>query len=238
MRHIENQPNHNNTRDAFETTDLVGIYFADMHNTPLLTPQEEQDLASRRNGEDRSRAREELTVRNLRLVGWIAPHYIGQGIELPDLIQEGNIGLMKAADKFDARGSKFSSYSGKAIHHTIINAISKQATLNRGTFDSSMPLEDSLKDPGPDPAEQATRNILREKLMEVVGTLPQQQAFVITWLYGLNDEKVVLTLEKIGQQLGVTKQRAQQIATKALANLKPAAAERSLDDFLAGGAGR
>lgn len=278
----------------FENLDMddpVKIYLKDIGNVPLLSFEEEVELAKRIEAGDES-ARRTLSEANLRLVVSIAKRYMGRGMLLLDLIQEGNIGLMRAVEKFDyRRGYKFSTYATWWIRQAITRAIADQSrtiripvhmveTINRlrkvskqlqqelnreatleeiaehmelpvekvqeilqfsqepvsletpiGDEDDNQ-LSDFIKDEsGLVPADAAAYSILQSQLQEVLSTLSDREAMVLRLRYGI-DNGHEMTLEEIGKEFNVTRERIRQIESKALRKLRSKSKSNKLIDFL------
>jgi RNA polymerase primary sigma factor len=283
--------------DAIEATvvegidDPVKVYLKEIGRVPLLTPEEEVELAIRM-AEGDVFARKRLSEANLRLVVSIAKRYVGRGMQFLDLIQEGNLGLIKAVEKFDyTKGFKFSTYATWWIRQAITRAIADQArtiripvhmveTINKVKKVSSQLLhangheptaeeiaeemgvtvekvreimrvaqepvsletpigeeEDShLGDFIPDedalvPAEAAYHTLLREQLGDVLGTLTLREAKVLRLRFGLEDGRP-RTLEEVGKEFNVTRERIRQIEAKALRKLRHPSRSKRLKDFL------
>ncbi len=277
--------------EGIGTDDPVRMYLKEIGKIPLLTPAEELRLAERMNGGDEA-AREQLAEANLRLVVSIAKRYAGRGMQLLDLIQEGNLGLIKAVEKFDYRkGYKFSTYATWWIRQAITRAIADQArtiripvhmveTMNRVIRTSRTLLQELGHEPGPEeiaakldmpaqkvqeilkisqepvsletpvgeeddshlsdfirdehvpvPAEAATYTILREQLVEVLSTLTEREQRVLCLRFGLNDGRA-RTLEEVGKEFNVTRERIRQIEAKALRKLRHPSRSRKLRDYL------
>ncbi len=271
--------------------DTVRLYLREIGRTPLLTREQEQAIAKRiAEGDDG--AKHELIVANLRLVVSIAKRHARQRIPLMDLIQEGNIGLMKAVDKFDfAKGNRFSTYATWWIRQAITRAIAdhgrtiripvhmveayhkinkarRELTLDLGREPSweemskklDMPqekieaIEAVMKEPvslespiGEEddsslgdfiqderlstPADAATIQVMKEELNEAMKTLTDRERLVLSRRFGLEDGQQ-RTLEEVGQELKVTRERIRQIEAKALRKLKHPSRSRRLKDFL------
>ena len=271
--------------------DPVKQYLREIGSYALLTVEEEVELAQRISTGDKA-AKRRLTEANLRLVVSIAKRYVGRGMQFLGLIQEGNLGLIKAVDKFDYRkGYKFSTYATWWIRQAITRAIADQArtiripvhmveTINKlirvqrqmlqelGREPSTeeiaeemgLPVErvreiqnisqepvsletpigeeedshlgDFIKDDNvPVPAEAAAASILKEQLMEVLDTLTERERKVIRLRFGLDDGRA-RTLEEVGKEFDVTRERIRQIEAKALRKLRHPTRSRRLRDFL------
>ncbi|MBI3343206.1 RNA polymerase sigma factor RpoD, partial [Candidatus Gottesmanbacteria bacterium] len=257
---------------------------------PLLKFEDEMSLANRYEKGDK-RAKKKLTESNLRLVVSIAKKYIGRGMSLLDLIQEGNQGLIRAVEKYDWRkGFKFSTYATWWIRQAITRAIADQArtiripvhmveTINRfvrasrrlmqelgrepspeevakvmqidvskvreiqkvsqeptsletpvGDEEDSH-LGDFISDPGPTPYDQTSRQLLKEHMEEVLATLSDREKKVLILRFGLEDGRP-RTLEEVGAQFGVTRERIRQIEAKALRKLRHPSRSKKLRDYL------
>ncbi|MBI2334349.1 RNA polymerase sigma factor RpoD [Candidatus Daviesbacteria bacterium] len=278
------------TLEEGSVTDPVRQYLRDIGKIPLLTAQDEIELAKKaEKGEKKSRDR--LISANLRLVVSIAKKYVGRGMSLLDLIEEGNIGLMRAVDKYDwRRGYKFSTYATWWIRQAITRAIADQArtiripvhmveTINRfnrtqrklmqelgreptpeevaavlgidpqkareivkvsqeptsletpvGDEEDSH-LGDFIADQGLQPDEQATRELLKIHLDEVLDSLSPREKRVLQLRFGLEDGKQ-RTLEEVGREFGVTRERIRQIEAKAVRKLKHPTRAKKLRDYL------
>ena len=277
--------------EGIQVGDPVRMYLKEIGNIPLLTPQEELELAKKMHEGDEG-AYQKMVEANLRLVVSIAKRYVGRGLPLLDLIQEGNLGLMKAAGKFDyQKGYKFSTYATWWIRQSISRAIADHArtiripvhmveTINRvsrATHDLvqelgrepsadeiasrlELPLEKveevmrvgqdpvSLETPvgeeedshlgdfiqdedASEPMDAATAAILREQLAGVLHTLTPREEKVLCLRYGLIDGKMH-TLEEVGDEFNVTRERIRQIEAKALRKLRHPTRARVLKDFL------
>ena len=277
--------------DSFSTDDPVRMYLKEIGKVPLLSPEEEIELATRMSQGDEE-ARHRMTEANLRLVVSIAKRYVGRGMLFLDLIQEGNLGLIKAVEKFDhTKGYKFSTYATWWIRQAITRAIADQArtiripvhmveTINKTIRVSrqllqelghdpsaeeiarelDMPVEkvrDILKisqEPGsletpigeeedshlgdfiPDedasePSEAASFSLLREQLEEVLDTLAPREKKVLELRFGIVDGRT-RTLEEVGKEFNVTRERIRQIEAKALRKLRHPSRSKKLRDFL------
>ena len=271
--------------------DPVKVYLKEIGRVPLLTPEEETALAIRIIEGD-MRAKQRLSEANLRLVVSIAKRYVGRGMQFLDLIQEGNLGLIKAVEKFDyTKGFKFSTYATWWIRQAITRAIADQArtiripvhmveTINKVKKVSSqllhkngheptaeeiaeeleMPVEKvreimrvaqepvSLETPigeeedshlgdfipdddAPAPADAASHTLLKEQLEEVLGSLTDREAKVLRLRFGLEDGRP-RTLEEVGKEFDVTRERIRQIEAKALRKLRHPSRSKKLKDFL------
>ncbi|OGE30535.1 RNA polymerase sigma factor RpoD [Candidatus Daviesbacteria bacterium RIFCSPHIGHO2_02_FULL_36_13] len=278
------------TLEEGSVTDPVRQYLRDIGKIPLLTAADEIDLAKRAEKNEK-RARDKLINANLRLVVSIAKKYVGRGMSLLDLIEEGNIGLMRAVDKYDwRRGYKFSTYATWWIRQAITRAIADQArtiripvhmveTINRfnrtqrrmmqelgreptpeevakvleidpakareivkvsqeptsletpvGDEEDSH-LGDFIADQGLQPDEQATRELLKIHLDEVLDSLSPREKRVLQLRFGLEDGKQ-RTLEEVGKEFGVTRERIRQIEAKAIRKLKHPTRAKKLRDYL------
>ncbi|MBO5928440.1 MAG: RNA polymerase sigma factor RpoD [Clostridia bacterium] len=277
--------------DGVSTDDPVKVYLKEIGRVPLLTPEEEIDL-SIRIAEGDSYAKKRLSEANLRLVVSIAKRYVGRGMHFLDLIQEGNLGLIKAVEKFDyTKGFKFSTYATWWIRQAITRAIADQArtiripvhmveVINKVKKVSSQLLhkngheptaeeiavelemssdkvreimrvaqepvsletpigeeEDShLGDFIPDdealaPADAASHLLLKEQLKDVLATLTLREAKVLSLRFGLEDGRP-RTLEEVGKEFEVTRERIRQIEAKALRKLRHPSRSKKLKDFL------
>lgn len=271
--------------------DPVRVYLKEIGRVPLLTTEEEQVLAMRIADNDPD-AKKRLAEANLRLVVSIAKRYVGRGMAFLDLIQEGNLGLIKAVDKFDyTKGFKFSTYATWWIRQAITRAIADQArtiripvhmveTINKVKKTSTQLLHKNGHDPSaeeiadelgmspdkvreilrlsqepvsletpigeeedshlgdfiPDddalsPADAASISLLKEQLTEVLKTLTPRESKVLSLRFGLEDGHP-RTLEEVGSQFGVTRERIRQIEAKALRKLRHPSRSKKLRDFL------
>ncbi|MCL1789235.1 MAG: RNA polymerase sigma factor RpoD [Oscillospiraceae bacterium] len=271
--------------------DPVKIYLKEIGRVPLLSAEEEIELASRMIQGD-TYARKRLSEANLRLVVSVAKKYVGRGMQFLDLIQEGNLGLIKAVEKFDyTKGFKFSTYATWWIRQAITRAIADQARTIRipvhmvetitkvkkassqllhknGTEPTpediarelNMPVERvreiiriaqdpvSLETPigeeedshlgdfipdddAPAPAEAASHTLLKEQLSDVLETLTDREARVLRLRFGLTDGRQ-RTLEEVGREFNVTRERIRQIEAKALRKLRHPSRSKKLKDFL------
>ena len=277
--------------EGINIDDPVKVYLKEIGRVPLLTSEEEVDLAVRMSQGD-PQARKRLSEANLRLVVSIAKRYVGRGMQFLDLIQEGNLGLIKAVEKFDhTKGFKFSTYATWWIRQAITRAIADQArtiwipvhmveTINKVRKVSSQLLhkngheptaeeiadeidmsvdkvreimrvaqepvsletpigeeEDSHlgdfipDDEAPAPADAASHILLREQLGEVLHTLTPREEKVLRLRFGLEDGRS-RTLEEVGKEFNVTRERIRQIEAKALRKLRHPSRSKKLRDFL------
>ncbi len=277
--------------DNITIDDPVKVYLKEIGRVPLLTSEEEVELAIRISEGDAA-AKKRLSEANLRLVVSIAKRYLGRGMHFLDLIQEGNLGLIKAVEKFDyTKGFKFSTYATWWIRQAITRAIADQArtiripvhmveTINKVKKVSSqllhqnghepsaeeiaeeldMPVEKvreimrvaqepvSLETPigeeedshlgdfipdddAPAPADAASHTMLREQLIEVLDTLTPREEKVLRLRFGLEDGRS-RTLEEVGKEFNVTRERIRQIEAKALRKLRHPSRSKKLKDFL------
>lgn len=279
------------TADGAAIDDPVKVYLKEIGRVPLLTPEEEIELAMRIIDGDEY-AKKRLSEANLRLVVSIAKRYVGRGMQFLDLIQEGNLGLIKAVEKFDyTKGFKFSTYATWWIRQAITRAIADQArtiripvhmveTINKVKKVSSqllhknghepvaeevaaeldMPVDKvreimrvaqepvSLETPigeeedshlgdfipddeAPAPADAASHTLLKEQLGEVLSTLTSREEKVLRLRFGLEDGRP-RTLEEVGKEFDVTRERIRQIEAKALRKLRHPSRSKKLKDFL------
>ena len=277
--------------DSFATDDPVRMYLKEIGKVPLLTPEEELDLAKRMSEGDEE-AKRRMTEANLRLVVSIAKRYVGRGMLFLDLIQEGNLGLIKAVEKFDyTKGYKFSTYATWWIRQAITRAIADQArtiripvhmveTINKTirvsrqllqelghdpsaeeiAAEMDMPVEKvrdilkiaqepvSLETPigeeedshlgdfipdedASEPSEAASFSLLREQLEEVLETLAPREKKVLELRFGIVDGRT-RTLEEVGKEFNVTRERIRQIEAKALRKLRHPSRSKKVKDFL------
>ena len=277
--------------DTFSTDDPVRMYLKEIGKVPLLTPEEELELAKRM-AEGDEEAKQRMSEANLRLVVSIAKRYVGRGMLFLDLIQEGNMGLIKAVEKFDyTKGYKFSTYATWWIRQAITRAIADQArtiripvhmveTINKVIRVSRQLLQELGHDPSaeeiaaemnmpvdkvqdilkiaqepvsletpigeeedshlgdfiPDedasePSEAASFTLLKEQLMEVLATLTPREEKVLRLRFGLEDGRT-RTLEEVGKEFNVTRERIRQIEAKALRKLRHPSRSKKLKDFL------
>ena len=271
--------------------DPVRMYLKEIGKVPLLTAEEEIELAKRREKGDEE-AKKRLCEANLRLVVSIAKRYVGRGMLFLDLIQEGNLGLIKAVDKFDyTKGYKFSTYATWWIRQAITRSIADQArtiripvhmveTINKLIRVSRQLLQTYGREPTPDeiakemgisvekvreiqkiaqepvsletpigeeedshlgdfipdedvpaPAEAAAFSMLKEQLVEVLDTLTEREQKVLKLRFGLEDGRA-RTLEEVGKEFDVTRERIRQIEAKSLRKLRHPSRSKKLKDYL------
>ena len=277
--------------DSFSTDDPVRMYLKEIGKVPLLTPDEEVALAERMADGDEE-AKKRMTEANLRLVVSIAKRYVGRVIVFLELVEEGNLGLIKAVEKFDqTKGYKFSTYATWWIRQAITRAIADQArtiripvhmveTINKTirvsrqllqelghdpsaeeiAAEMDMPVEKvrdilkiaqepvSLETPigeeedsklgdflpdedASEPSEAASFSLLREQLEEVLDTLAPREKKVLELRFGIVDGRT-RTLEEVGKEFNVTRERIRQIEAKALRKLRHPSRSKKLRDFL------
>ena len=280
--------------DGITIDDPVKVYLKEIGRVPLLTPEEEVDLALKiqAGGPEGEKAKQRLSEANLRLVVSIAKRYVGRGMQFLDLIQEGNLGLIKAVEKFDhTKGFKFSTYATWWIRQAITRAIADQArtiripvhmveTINKVKKVSSQLLHKNGHDPSaeeiaeeldmpidkvreimrvaqepvsletpigeeedshlgdfiedsdaPAPADAASHTLLKEQLEDVLSTLTPREKKVLELRFGLEDGRN-RTLEEVGKEFNVTRERIRQIEAKALRKLRHPSRSKRLKDFL------
>ena len=277
--------------DGISIEDPVRMYLKEIGKVPLLSAEEEIDLAMRMEAGDEE-AKKRLAEANLRLVVSIAKRYVGRGMLFLDLIQEGNLGLIKAVEKFDYRkGYKFSTYATWWIRQAITRAIADQArtiripvhmveTINKRIRVSRQLLQELGREPSPEeiaeemgmpvervreilkisqepvsletpigeeedshlgdfiqddnvpvPADAAAFTLLKEQLVEVLETLTEREQKVLRLRFGLDDGRA-RTLEEVGKEFNVTRERIRQIEAKALRKLRHPSRSRKLRDYL------
>ena len=277
--------------DSVGVDDPVRMYLKEIGKVPLLTSDEEVELA-KRSADGDEEAKKQLSEANLRLVVSIAKRYVGRGMQFLDLIQEGNLGLIKAVEKFDyTKGYKFSTYATWWIRQAITRAIADQArtiripvhmveTINRllrtqrqlvqdlGREPTVEELAEELKlpvarvreiqkisqepvsletpigeeddshlgdfiqdDHMPVPMDAAAATLLREQLTEVMSSLTEREQRVLRLRFGMDDGKA-RTLEEVGKEFDVTRERIRQIEAKALRKLRHPSRSRKLKDYL------
>ena len=277
--------------DGVSIEDPVRMYLKEIGKVPLLSAEEEIELAQRMEEGDQE-AKKRLAEANLRLVVSIAKRYVGRGMLFLDLIQEGNLGLIKAVEKFDYRkGYKFSTYATWWIRQAITRAIADQArtiripvhmveTINKLIRVSRQLLQELGREPTPEeiaeemnmpvdrvreilkisqepvsletpigeeedshlgdfiqddnvpvPSDAAAFTLLKEQLVEVLGTLTEREQKVLRLRFGLDDGRA-RTLEEVGKEFNVTRERIRQIEAKALRKLRHPSRSRKLKDYL------
>ena len=277
--------------DSINIEDPVRMYLKEIGKVPLLTAEEEIELAKRMENGDED-AKKRLAEANLRLVVSIAKRYVGRGMLFLDLIQEGNLGLIKAVEKFDYnKGFKFSTYATWWIRQAITRAIADQArtiripvhmveTINKLVRVSRQLLQELGREPTPEeiaermeipvervreilkisqepvsletpigeaeeshlgdfiqddnvpvPADAAAFTLLKEQLVEVLGTLTEREQKVLRLRFGLDDGRA-RTLEEVGKEFNVTRERIRQIEAKALRKLRYPNRSKRLRDYL------
>ena len=276
--------------DSFNIDDPVRMYLKEIGKVPLLTGEQEIKLATAMSAGNT--AKEKLAEANLRLVVSIAKRYVGRGMLFLDLIQEGNLGLIKAVEKFDhTKGYKFSTYATWWIRQAITRAIADQArtiripvhmveTINKVIRVSRQLLQELGHDPSPEeiaeemnmpvdkvreilkiaqepvsletpigeeedshlgdfipdegasePSEAASYTLLKEQLVSVLSTLTPREEKVLKLRFGLEDGRT-RTLEEVGKEFNVTRERIRQIEAKALRKLRHPSRSKKLKDFL------
>ena len=280
--------------EGISIDDPVRMYLKEIGKVPLLTADEEIEIAKKmlEGGPDAEAAKKKLAEANLRLVVSIAKRYVGRGMLFLDLIQEGNLGLIKAVEKFDyTKGFKFSTYATWWIRQAITRAIADQArtiripvhmveTINKLIRVSRQLLQEKGREPQPEeiaeamgisvekvreiikiaqepvsletpigeeedshlgdfiqdddappPAEAASFTLMKEQLMSVLDTLTPREKKVLSLRFGLEDGRQ-RTLEEVGQQFNVTRERIRQIEAKALRKLRHPSRSKKLKDYL------
>ena len=277
--------------DSFSTDDPVRMYLKEIGKIPLLSPEEEVELAIKMSEGDEA-AKQRMAEANLRLVVSIAKRYVGRGMLFLDLIQEGNLGLIKAVEKFDyTKGYKFSTYATWWIRQAITRAIADLArtiripvhmveTINKVIRVSRQLLQELGHDPTPEeiaeemgmpvekvrdilkiaqepvsletpigeeedshlgdfipdedasePSEAASFTLLKEQLTSVLSTLTPREEKVLRLRFGIEDGRT-RTLEEVGKEFNVTRERIRQIEAKALRKLRHPSRSKKLRDFL------
>ena len=282
------------TSDGITIDDPVKVYLKEIGRVPLLTPDEEVQLALdiQKGGKDGERAKQRLSEANLRLVVSIAKRYVGRGMQFLDLIQEGNLGLIKAVEKFDhTKGFKFSTYATWWIRQAITRAIADQArtiripvhmveTINKLVRIQRQLLQSLGREPTPEeiaeemgltpervreiqkisqepvsletpigeeedsqlgdfieddaaivPPDAASFSMLQEQLSKTLEGLAERERKVISLRFGLEDGHP-RTLEEVGREFGVTRERIRQIESKTLAKLRHPSRSQKLKDYL------
>ena len=287
----EELPAQDQSSEEVNASDPVRMYLKEIGKIPLLSPEEELELAKRVSEGDEE-ARKRMVEANLRLVVSVAKHYLGRGMQLLDLIQEGNMGLLKAVEKFDyTKGYKFSTYATWWIRQSITRAVADQArtiripvhmveTINRVSRTSRALVQELGREPtleeiskelgisqskiaevmkiaqdpvsletpvgeeddshlgdfiqdseAMEPAESASYNMLRQQLTEIMETLSPRECKVLRLRFGLEDGRAH-TLEEVGREFDVTRERVRQIEAKALRKLRHPSRSKMLKDFL------
>ena len=287
----EEVPDTNTLAEGLAIDDPVRMYLKEIGKVDLLSPDEEIELAKRMLEGD-EKAKQRLAEANLRLVVSIAKRYVGRGMLFLDLIQEGNLGLIKAVEKFDyTKGYKFSTYATWWIRQAITRAIADQArtiripvhmveTINKVIRVSRQLLQELGHDPSPEeiaeemgipadkvreilkiaqepvsletpigeeedshlgdfipdddapePAEVASFTLLKEQLVDVLKTLTPREEKVLRLRFGIEDGRT-RTLEEVGKEFNVTRERIRQIEAKALRKLRHPSRSKKLKDFL------
>lgn len=277
--------------DGIGLDDPVRMYLKEIGKVPLLSADEEIEFAKKMESGDEN-AKKRLAEANLRLVVSIAKRYVGRGMQFLDLIQEGNLGLIKAVEKFDyTKGYKFSTYATWWIRQAITRAIADQArtiripvhmveTINKLVRVQRQLLQELGREPSPEeiaeemeipvervreiqkisqepvsletpigeeedshlgdfiqddnvpvPAEAAASTLLKEQLVEVLGTLTEREQKVLRLRFGMDDGRA-RTLEEVGKEFSVTRERIRQIEAKALRKLRHPSRSRKLRDYL------
>lgn len=277
--------------DGIGLDDPVRMYLKEIGKVPLLSADEEIEYAKRMEEGDEE-AKKRLAEANLRLVVSIAKRYVGRGMQFLDLIQEGNLGLIKAVEKFDyTKGYKFSTYATWWIRQAITRAIADQArtiripvhmveTINKLVRVQRQLLQELGREPSPEeiaevmdlpvervreiqkisqepvsletpigeeedshlgdfiqddnvpvPAEAAASTLLKEQLVEVLGTLTEREQKVLRLRFGMDDGRA-RTLEEVGKEFNVTRERIRQIEAKALRKLRHPSRSKKLKDYL------
>lgn len=288
---VEEELNLDDSSDVVNVDDPVHMYLKEIGKVPLLTAEEERKLAKAMAEGDKE-AKDALCEANLRLVVSIAKRYVGRGMQFLDLIQEGNLGLIKAVDKFDhEKGFKFSTYATWWIRQAITRAIADQArtiripvhmveTINKLIRVQRQLLQELGREPEveeiaqemgitpekvreiqkisqepvslekpigeeedsrlgdfiPDddassPADQASFTLLKEQLLEVLASLTPREEKVLRLRFGLDDGRS-RTLEEVGKEFDVTRERIRQIEAKALRKMRHPSRSKHLRDFL------
>ena len=236
--------------DAIAIDDPVKIYLKEIGRVPLLTPEEEIELAQKMKDGDKE-AKKRLAEANLRLVVSIAKRYGGRGMSFLDLIQEGNLGLIKAVEKFDyTKGFKFSTYatwwrdpSADEIAQALDMPVERVREILRIAQDpvsletpigeeEDSHLGDFIPDENaPEPTEAASLVLLKEQINQVLSTLTDREEKVLRLRFGLEDGRS-RTLEEVGQMFNVTRERIRQIEAKALRKLRHPNRSNKVKDFI------
>ena len=288
---VDEDLNIDDSSDVMNVDDPVRMYLKEIGKVPLLNAEEEKDLA-RAMKEGSQEAKDRLCEANLRLVVSIAKRYVGRGMQFLDLIQEGNLGLIKAVDKFDyEKGFKFSTYATWWIRQAINRAIADQArtiripvhmveTINKLIRVQRQLLQELGREPeveelaqemgispekvreiqkisqepvslekpigeeedshlgdfipdddAPSPADQAAFTLLKEQLLEILSGLTPREEKVLRLRFGLDDGRS-RTLEEVGREFNVTRERIRQIEAKALRKMRHPSRSKKLKDYL------
>ena len=288
---VDEDLNIDDSSDVMNVDDPVRMYLKEIGKVPLLNAEEEKDLA-RAMKEGSQEAKDRLCEANLRLVVSIAKRYVGRGMQFLDLIQEGNLGLIKAVDKFDyEKGFKFSTYATWWIRQAITRAIADQArtiripvhmveTINKLIRVQRQLLQELGREPeveelaqemgispekvreiqkisqepvslekpigeeedshlgdfipdddAPSPADQAAFTLLKEQLLEILSGLTPREEKVLRLRFGLDDGRS-RTLEEVGREFNVTRERIRQIEAKALRKMRHPSRSKKLKDYL------
>ncbi|KFA57443.1 RNA polymerase sigma factor RpoD [Mageeibacillus indolicus] len=288
---VDEDLNIDDSSDVMNVDDPVRMYLKEIGKVPLLNAEEEKDLA-RAMKEGSQEAKDRLCEANLRLVVSIAKRYVGRGMQFLDLIQEGNLGLIKAVDKFDyEKGFKFSTYATWWIRQAITRAIADQArtiripvhmveTINKLIRVQRQLLQELGREPeveelaqemgispekvreiqkisqepvslekpigeeedshlgdfipdddAPSPADQAAFTLLKEQLLEILSGLTPREEKVLRLRFGLDDGRS-RTLEEVGREFNVTRERIRQIEAKALRKMRHPSRSKKLNDYL------
>src|SRR6266516_899493 len=202
-------------------------YLREISRYPLITREEEVTLAQGIKQND-PEALDKLVRSNLRFVVSVAKKYQNQGVSLSDLINEGNLGLIRAAHKFDeTKGIKFISYAVWWIRQAILQAL--DAPLTPGEDNKLLDYLPDTTNPGPD--DEIFEHALTESIESVLATLKEREARILRLYFGLEGQEP-MTLEEIGSQLGITRERVRQLKEKALARLRHVSRARALESFL------
>lgn len=222
---------------------LFERYLSDIARHPMLSREEEAELA-RRSREGDEAARHRLVSANLRFVVSVARRYRHSGLPLPDLVNEGNLGLLRAAERFDeTHGVRFVSYAVWWIRQGMLRAIARDRALNGTRSARNLSLDQPLRGDGtaalqelvPDdryeaPEERVLRTGMRRAVDSSLTDLPEREQLVMRLYYGL-DGTAPATLEEVGERLGVTRERARQIKERALARLRAGAPRHGLAGY-------
>jgi len=230
---------------------LFDRYLRDIGREPLLTREEEARLA-RRSREGDPVARHRLVSANLRFVVSIARHYQGRGLPMDDLVNEGNLGLLKAAERFDeTRGVRFVSYAHWWVRRAIVEAVRRESGLRWGDGEIArpVPLDEPLgargsstlqevlaDDREPTPERRLLRSAMRRSLEASLVDVPGRERDVLRRYFGL-DSRPPESLSEISRDLGITRERARQLKERGLSRLRAQARRHDLIAFRSGGDG-